>query len=534
MDEMLRLSLLWRVVAAIGAFFGRLASGSRFLAALGRWWQASGTRRFLDRRFSAEAGFTEASGYRRLSQRLNDRLAGVSRPLEWFRASVVGRIWRGLFRWGEGSVLLGWMFRGGLTGVILTVLGLYCGVDYVLRDVLSVPVLSSLWDEALLLLSFLWILRLRMDRATPLEARTNPLDVPLLAFLALGFLLMNTVFDYYSIAVDGYRATVQYMLWFFVVTRMLRDDRDFRTLYFAMVALATVIALHGIYQFIVAVPIPSNWTDQAEQSVRTRVYSIFGSPNIMGDYMVMFAPMAAGLAYYLPKTWQKLLAWACAFAMCFACLFTMSRGAWVAMAVAVVLFCLLVDRRLFALLVVAAMAAMFLPFVASRIGYLFTEQFAESTARGGRASRWHYGLNYLVESGHPWLGLGLGMFGGAIAMQTKIIDQWDYFYLDNYYLKIMVEMGYLGFIFFVVLLAALVLIGLRCVRRSGLIHRAGGPRMQPLAAGILSGLCGVLAHCYFENIFEEPYMMAYFWMMAAMLVYLGFFRPRAARRAAQS
>ena len=533
MDEMLRLSLLWRVVAAIGAFFGRLASGSRFLAALGRWWQASGTRRFLDRRFSAEAGFAEASGYRRLSQRLNDRLAGVSRPLEWFRASVVGRIWRGLFRWGEGSVLLGWMFRGGLTGVILTVLGLYCGVDYVLRDVLSVPVLSSLWDEALLLVSLLWILRLRMDRATPLEARTNPLDVPLLAFLALGFLLMNTVFDYYSIAVDGYRATVQYMLWFFVVTRMLRDDRDFRTLYFAMVALATVIALHGIYQFIVAVPIPSNWTDQAEQSVRTRVFSIFGSPNIMGDYMVMFAPMAAGLAYYLPKTWQKLLAWACAFAMCFACLFTMSRGAWVAMAVAVVLFCLLVDRRLFALLVVAAVAAMFLPFVASRIGYLFTEQFAESTARGGRASRWHYGLNYLVESGHPWLGLGLGMFGGAIAMQTKIIDQWDYFYLDNYYLKIMVEMGYLGFIFFVVLLAALVLIGLRCVRRSGLIHRAGGPRMQPLAAGILSGLCGVLAHCYFENIFEEPYMMAYFWMMAAMLVYLGFFRPRAAQRAAQ-
>ena len=534
MDEMLRLSLLWRVVAAIGAFFGRLASGSRFLAALGRWWQASGTRRFLDRRFSAEAGFTEASGYRRLSQRLNDRLAGVSRPLEWFRASVVGRIWRGLFRWGEGSVLLGWMFRGGLTGVILTLLGLYCGVDYLLRDVFSVPALSSLWDEALLLLSLLWILRLRMDRATPLEARTNPLDVPLLAFLALGFWLMNTVFDYYSIAVDGYRATVQYMLWFFVVTRMLRNDRDFKTLYFAMVALATVIALHGIYQYIVAVPIPSNWTDQAEQSVRTRVFSIFGSPNIMGDYMVMFAPMAAGLAYYLPKTWQKLLAWACAFAMCFACLFTMSRGAWVAMAVAVVLFYLLVDRRLFALLVVAAVAAMFLPFVASRIGYLFTEQFAESTARGGRASRWHYGLNYLVESGHPWLGLGLGMFGGAIAMQTKIIDQWDYFYLDNYYLKIMVEMGYLGFIFFVVLLAALVLIGLRCVRRSGFIHRAGGPRMQPLAAGILSGLCGVLAHCYFENIFEEPYMMAYFWMMAAMLVYLGFFRPRAARHAAQS
>lgn len=526
MDEMLRLSLLWRVVAAIGGFFGRIASGSLVLAAIGRCWQASGVRRFFCRRLGAPDSCTAASGYTRFSQQCNDRLARVSRPLIWFRSSVSGRIWRGLFRWGEGSLLLGWVFRGGLTGVILAVVGLYCGVDYVLRDVLAVPVLSSLWDEALLLLSFLWILRLRMDRPTPIQARTNPLDVPVLAFLALGFWLMNTIFDYYSISVDGYRATVQYMLWFFVITRMLRDDRDMMTLYLTMVALATVIALHGIYQYIVAVPIPSNWTDQAEQSVRTRVFSIFGSPNIMGDYMVMFAPMAAGLAYYFPKMWQKFLAWACAFAMCFGCLFTMSRGAWVAMAVAVVLFCLLVDRRLFLLLVVAAVAAMFLPFVASRIGYLFTEQFAESTARGGRASRWHYGLNYLVESGHPWLGLGLGMFGGAIAMQTQIIDQWDYFYLDNYYLKIMVEMGYLGFIFFVVLLVALLYIGCRAVFRSRTPKDDPAPRVQPLAAGILAGLCGVLVHCYFENIFEEPYMMAYFWMMAAMLVYLGFFRRR--------
>ena len=527
MDDVLHASLLFRVLAAIGAFFGRLFSGSAVVGFLRRCWQNSALRRFAVGRLSADANYVNASGYRAFFQRCNDRLARVSWPVRWFQNSFVGRIWHGLFRWGSESVLLGWMFRGGLTGVILTVLGLYCGVDYVLRDVLSVPVLSSLWDEALLLLSFLWILRLRMDRQEPLKARTNPLDIPLLTYLAVGFLLMNTVFRYYSISVDGYRATVQYMLWFFVVTRLLRDDRDFKTLYLVMVALATVIALHGIYQYIVAVPIPSNWTDQAEQSVRTRVFSIFGSPNIMGDYMVMFAPMAAGLAYYFEKTWQKLLSWCCAFAMCFGCLFTMSRGAWVAMAVAVVLFCLLVDRRLFGLLVIAFVAALFMPFVASRIGYLFTEQFAESTARGGRASRWMYGMSYLRDYGNPLFGLGLGMFGGAIAMQTKIIDQWDYFYMDNYYLKILVEMGYVGLIFFILLLVALVLIGFRCVYRSRMAEKkAGAPRFSPLAAGILSGLAGVMVHCYFENIFEEPYMMAYFWMMAAMLIYLAFLRER--------
>ena len=43
---------------------------------------------------------------------------------------------------------------------------------------------------------------------------------------------------------------------------------------------------------------------------------------------------------------------------------------------------------------------------------------------------------------------------------------------------------------------------------------------------MFAGMCGVLVHCYFENIFEVPYMMAYFWSMAAAVMYLGYFRKR--------
>lgn len=527
MTEILQGSLLWRLLLAVGGFLGRTVKGSFVVQTLARWWNSCGTKAFFVRHLSADDSATGSSAYTRFFIRLNAWLAKIHRPIQWFRAGLCGRICQAIRHWAEHSVLLGWLFQGGITAMILTVLGLYSIIDYGLRDIFTIPVLSSVWDEALMIFSFLWILRLRMDRTDPLPARTNPLDIPLMGFMVLGFFLMNTVFDYYNIAVSGYRATVQYMIWFFVVTRLLRNDRDFMLLYYAMLALATAIALHGIYQYIVAVPIPSHWTDQAEQSVRTRVFSIFGSPNIMGDYMVMFAPMCAGLAYYLKKPWQKVLAWVCTFLMCFGCLFTMSRGAWVAMAAAVVLFCLLVDRRLFALLVAAGVGACFLPFVASRIGYLFTEQFAESTARGGRASRWHLGMNYLRETNHPWVGIGLGMFGGAIAMQHQIVDGVEYFYLDNYYLKIMAEMGYLGFAAFILLLVFLVIIACRCIFRGK--EKAcpeGKASMAPLAAGMFSGLCGVLVHCYFENIFEEPYMMAYFWMIAAMIVYVGFLRKK--------
>lgn len=523
MVNALKSCLIWRVLLAVGGFFKRLFASSAVLQALARWWKESSTCKKLRHWLCRDAEHCDHAGITRFFARCNGKLANIHWPLDWFRGSLLGRLYAVLFRWGGESKLLGWLFRRGLTGFILLALGLYCGVDFLLRDVLSLAAIASVWDEGLLALSIFWILRLRIDRQSPMETRTNALDLPILLFMALGFWLMNTVFDYYFISVAGYRATVQYMLWFFVVTRLLRSDEDFMILYYAMVALATVIAIHGIYQYIVAVPIPSNWTDQAEQSVRTRVFSIFGSPNIMADYMVMFAPMAAGLAYYLKKPWQKVLAWGCTFLMCFGCLFTMSRAGWVAMAVAVIIFCLIVDKRLFGLLMVAGVGACFLPFVASRIGYLFTEQFAESTARGGRGGRWHFGLNYLVESGHPWLGLGLGMFGGAIAVQNKIIDQWDYFYMDNYYLKIMVEMGYLGFAAFVILLLFLIVVSCRSIFRA---KAEATNSMKPLAAGMFAGICGVLTHCYFENIFEEPYMMAYFWIFAAMIVYIGFFRKK--------
>ncbi len=520
MADALKYSLLGRFLAALAVMY-RSSRLHRVFAAIARCFRASVTCRLLVRGLSAPMAATESSILGRFSRWLNAFLARLHVLPELWRGSVPGRVYAAVMRCGRGSLLFGWLFRGGLTSFVLLALALYEPIDYILRDVLSISILASVWDECLLLLAFCWILCTRMTKGKPLDVRTNSLDTPLILFLGIGMMLMFLVSPYFSIAVAGYRATVQYMLWFFVVTRLLRNDRDFKQMYVAMVLFAALIALHGIYQYVIAVPIPSSWVDQAETSVRTRVFSIFGSPNIMGDFMVLFAPMAAGMAYYC-KDWKaKVFFWCCTFAMCLACLFTMSRGAWVAMAVAVLVFALLHDRKLFLLVLAAAFVSLFIPFIASRIGYLFTDEFAASTANGGRASRWELGLTYLSAS--PVLGLGLGMFGGAVAMQHQVYSWMTYFYIDNYYLKILTEMGYLGLTFFVLLIVCLLLTGLRAVWRT---KQPAGEGVSPLCVGMLAGLCGVLAHCYFENIFEEPYMMAYFWIIAAMIVYLGFFRKK--------
>ena len=167
---------------------------------------------------------------------------------------------------------------------------------------------------------------------------------------------------------------MQYILWFYLVTRLLRDRSDLTWLYSLFCAVAFGVAVHGIYQYIIGVPMPSHWMSKAETAVRTRVFSIFGSPNIMGDFMVMFAPMTAALAYYTDRKPLKLAAWLATFVMCFACLFTMSRGAWVGMAIAVVLFILFQLRPawlLAAFNAVLSALALFEPF-ADIVGGMFS------------------------------------------------------------------------------------------------------------------------------------------------------------------
>ena len=346
MAEMLASSLLWRVLLAIGGWFSALAHSSRIFAWLGRTWRASKTRAWLLRRLSASDAPTRESWSAKRFARLNARLAARHGLKDCLDDSVLCRIWRFFVRCGQNSRLFSWLFSDGLHGVILFALSMYVVIDYVLRDLLAVPVLSSCWDECLMLLALGYVVYERLGRETPLKTGCNPLDLPVCLFITVCFVLMNVVTPYYSIQISGFRATVQYMLWFFLITRLVHNDRDFMRIYLALVILAAVIALHGIYQYIAAVPIPSSWMTHSESSVRTRVYSIFGSPNIMGDFMTLFAPMAAGLAYYTKNRKLQVLAWVCAFCMCFGCLFTMSRGAWMALALAIVIFVLLVDRRL--------------------------------------------------------------------------------------------------------------------------------------------------------------------------------------------
>ena len=495
-----------------------------FCFALGQAWQRSREesrilapfRRLVQRSDARE----ESSLLAGIITRWNQWLGSLDHLRTAVHRSLPDRIWAWLYRILSGSKTVGWIFRDGITGLFVLALALYIPLNFFFRDLQPIAALGSVWDELLLTAAFLWLVWMRIDRKTELRARVSTVHGMLTAFLILSLAEMFFVSPYWSIAVPGLRATVQYMLRFFVTVSLIRDEKDFLKIYTLIVLTGVILGLHGIYQYIARVPMPSSWMSSTEQSVRARVFSIFGSPNIMGDFMVMTAPLGAGLFFYL-KDWRlKLLSAAAVGIMCVACLFTMSRGAWIGLALAVLVFIAIAEKRLLIAGLIVGVCALFLPFVWSRVSYLFSDEFWWLSTNGGRISRWMLGISYLYRT-NPVFGMGLGMYGGAVAVQNQRLPWVFYTYMDNNYLKIFVEMGWVGIIGFALLFLSVIFTGANICRRV-----RSDRRERALMAGVFAGLIGVMAHLAFENIFEEPYMSAEFWILAGLMVWHGLYRSR--------
>lgn len=162
----------------------------RFFVMIRSAWRYSRLRRIWMRFWGMEPNQTVRSWLYRWSERLNTRLAHWRTPVRMLHGSLLGQLYGTLCAAAATVSCSDGCSVAGMTRILLFAVALYLPIDYVLRDLLHIPVLSSLWDEALLLLAFCWILRTRMARNQPILPRTNVLDAPVLLFIGVGMALM--------------------------------------------------------------------------------------------------------------------------------------------------------------------------------------------------------------------------------------------------------------------------------------------------------------------------------------------------------
>ena len=384
----------------------------------------------------------------------------------------------------------------------------YVGVDWLIRNS-AFSYLAGSWDElAFLAIGFILLARIAVYHLSPRFGAVFPVFLLYLAIM-VGLFLFNSPDD--PAGVEGLRVMVQYVLWMFIGMNLLFSWRELEWMADFFVAVCTVVALYGMYQYFTGLEIPLTWIDsKVETTLKTRVYSIIGSPNILGSLMVLSIPVALALFKTCEAKIKKYYYLGAMSVMLLCLVFTFSRGAWLGFMLAALLCGLWLDRRiLVAMILLVVLSPILMPSVYDRMAYMMSSDYQASSARGGRISRWTLALAAWEKQ--PVIGVGLGRFGGAVAARYYPEDS---FYVDSWYLKVGTESGWVGlgatglFILFV----------LGAARRG--INQARAPSLKMLGSGLLAGMVGVLLHNLVENVFEVPMMATYFWLFAGFTIAL--------------
>jgi len=399
-----------------------------------------------------------------------------------------------------------------ITMLFVPMAALYAFIDEFGRKVFGNSSWFGLWDEAFLLASILYVfLTWFFNQREPLKI--TPVGAPMVLLISVTFCLFLINSTYPKLGLDGLRVIVQYVLWFFIMNSFITDDDKAYLVLRFLVYGGGVMGLHGILQFIMKVPTPSHWTDAAEGNTTTRVFSIVESPNILGSIFILMIPLcfAMVLQRKLGK-WERLILFGLFGAMGISLILTQSRGAWLGAAIAAFVFCISINPRWLFILGIGGSGLLLVPPVMNRISYLLSPQYIISSMTGGRLMRYQKGMEIFRQN--KLLGVGLGHFGGAVAMNNKDLIP-DTFYMDNYWLKTAVEMGLVGLLAFGLLVLILVIWSIRSVKQCKDFDT------KLIAAAGFAGMCGVLTHNLIENVFEVPYMVVYFWIIASIVLYFG-------------
>ena len=338
---------------------------------------------------------------------------------------------------------------------------------------------------------------------------------PLFALVAAGVLSMSFA-ESPGVAAKELLRWIELLLVYLAATNLVRDHRNLRIIVGAILVAASAESLLGAVQFFTRIGPPSFAVGRF-----LRAYGTFGQPNPFAGYLGMVLPLALALVVVwrgARRDWLWRGSLGALAIVGSALLMSMSRGAWMGLAAALLVGAAIVNRRAaIAALAVTGLGTLALSleslqllpaFIAQRIASV-SGYFRIFDARGvqpspdtwaivERMAHWQAGWEMLLDN--PLVGVGPGHYPLAYAAYA-ILPYWKdpLGHAHNIYLHIGAELGLVGLLAYLACLASWMLLG---VRRSAAVdpsERAGLARA--LSVGVLGCLVAAAVHNIFDNLY---------------------------------
>jgi len=238
-----------------------------------------------------------------------------------------------------------------------------------------------------------------------------------------------------------------------------------------------------------------------------RLYSTFDNPNVYGTYLLLAIPLTAACVIYVKNIFLKICALGISGMLVLNLLATYSRGCYVALAIGIAVFVLIINKQLIILLIPAMFASLFvLP--ASVVNRLFSIVNFADTSTAYRLNIWRGTLRML---GDFWpVGVGQGEYAFNSVYMYYSLGAIFTPHSHNLFLQIFAETGIVGIFMFIGVLA--------CFFRAqaNFLRRVTEFRLRVMSAAMVAAVTGFLVQGVFDYAFYNYRVMLAFYLFIGL------------------
>lgn len=304
------------------------------------------------------------------------------------------------------------------------------------------------------------------------------------------------------------------MLGYVLVVNLVNTEMWIEKCASAIAVPSAIIAAYGVIGYT-AVNMPAKWLDSSMfGAIASRAVSTFENPNMLATYLVITAPF---IWRYLRKDGVSLKVRAIAAigsVMSTACIvLTWSRGGWIGVVAAAVVFCLINYKHSLQYLVAfGVLSPIWIALLPSNISHRITSigNLAD-TSTYYRLFTWKGSIKMLFEYFSSGVGVGESAF-------TQIYPFYAYSGVEstvhshNLFLEIALELGVVGLVLFLLVAFMSAQRGFGCIKQNSKCRT----RVCTVSVGI-AGIFGALVHGMVDYVWYNYRVFFMFWIALAFI-----------------
>ncbi|MBE6537854.1 MAG: hypothetical protein E7671_00110 [Ruminococcaceae bacterium] len=312
---------------------------------------------------------------------------------------------------------------------------------------------------------------------------------------------------------------VCFMFIYFMTVSLITSTEWLGRLVASLVASGTLTALYGLYQKISGNLEVGTMDKDMFEGISGRITSTFENSNMLGVFLIIVIPFALSLALRSGNVLVKLLSLASCAIMGVCLIYTWSRGAWLGLVLAVLVFMLLYDHYIIP--VAVPLGALGLTLFADKLGGgLFDnliKRFSSilmmsDSSSVYRLGIWRGSMKVALENWFTGIGVGAEAFR-AVYIRFAESGIETAVHSHNLFLQMMIETGVVGLMIFLASLVLCIKSGLEVIRRG---NRDTGFEKVISVAGI-SALMAALLQGMTDFIWFNYRIFFFFWVVVAVI-----------------